>query len=121
MHLVAHGLCLLYGDVLWQQTVQLIHQLFAVDALLGLEPRLGVEVCHHHAGVHSRIGAPCSRHADLLAEKRRERPLQLFLHRHPVGLYLPTVVVGSVISESDEVSHRLCKGTKKNRDYQIFS
>ena len=60
---------------------------------------------HHHAGMHPRIGAAGTCYTHGLTQQGSERILQYLLHTHGIRLHLPTVVVCSVVGESDKIAH----------------
>jgi hypothetical protein len=65
---------------------------------------LQLEVCHLPLGMDSRIGSAGSDHVDRVAGHPRQTLLKLALDGRGLGLDLPTVIFGAVVSESDAIS-----------------
>ena len=100
MKVVCHPLYLGYGNVRWQNLVQLVCQLWTVNFS-------GVKMGRHRAGMHSGIRTAGAHNFHFAAQKGGQPFLQCFLHADAVGLYLPTVVACAVIRKVYEISHRL--------------
>ena len=84
-------------DVRRQHGVQREAELVRRDA------GFGVKVRRLPQRVHARIGAARSGDAELFAGEPENRPFQLLLHGHGVGLTLPACVGGSVVLD-DQVN-----------------
>lgn len=106
MEIAAHLLHLLNGDIVWQQLVQFIGQLLAVDILRSFEfaIRRQIEMRHHHPGMHPSIRPASPSHSDLLPEQCRESTLQAFLYGLAIRLDLPAVIARTIIAECDEIA-----------------
>ena len=113
MHVGGHWLNAIYSNVVGQQAVELLCQ------HIGVELGASVEMGGHAAGMDSGVCAPCSGDADFLAQQQREASLQFALHRDSIGLYLPPVIAGAIVTEPDKISlHTLvCFGAQR---YDIF-
>ena len=98
MTLAVHLLDAFDGNVLMQQSVELLSQHGSVEV------HIRVEVGSHAARMDARVRPSCSRHTDVLTQQQRQAALQLALHRHPVGLYLPPVILGAVIAEPNKIT-----------------
>ena len=100
MHLRGYLPYFVYGDIAGQDAVQAIYQLvgFHRDAVC-------IEVGCHVSGMYAGIGSSCSHHLHLLSQKYGEGALQLLLYRIGIGLNLPAVIVGAVVTEEYEISH----------------
>ena len=83
-----------------QDAVQAVYQLVGFH-----RNPVGIEVGCHVSGMYAGIGSSCSHHLHFLSQKYGEGALQLLLHRIGIGLNLPTVVVGAVVTEEYEISH----------------
>ena len=92
MEVVGHSFYLLHGNVLRQQLVQLIGQLLPVDVAAG------VEVSHHHRGMHAGISAAGPRQLHVGTQDERQGALQLALHRDAVWLHLPAMKARAVVA-----------------------
>ena len=114
MHLGIYFPNFIDGDVAWQNSVQAIHQLVSFH-----RESFEVKMRCHIPGVHPGIGSSGSHHLYLFSEKDGEGALQFLLHRIGVGLNLPAVIIGSVVTKEYKISHSLffskfgCKVTKK--------
>ena len=62
-----------------------------------------IKMCHHQRGMHPRVCSPGTYHFHITTQKSRQSFHQAFLHTTPVGLYLPTVIVGSIISQINKI------------------
>ena len=96
-----HGFNPIDGDVLVQQAVQLLRQQLRIKRLLR------IEVSRHSAGMHSGIRPSSTHDVDILTQQQRQAALQFALHRHPVGLYLPPVVLRTIIAKPNKIAHLL--------------
>lgn len=65
---------------------------------------VGLEMGDHHRGMHTGIGPPGPHNLYRLTEQYGKGALQFFLNGIAVGLYLPTVIGGTVEGEGDKVS-----------------
>lgn len=70
---------------------------------LGQEREVGnwlfpLKVGYHHAGMHAGIGASGSHDRYGFAEQGGERLFQELLYRNSVGLYLPAIEGGAVVT-----------------------
>ena len=108
MHLGIYLPNFIDGNVAWQDSVQTIHQLveghrdsFFRNFLF----RIPVKMRRHVSGMHTGIGSSCTHHLYLLSEKDGKGTLQLLLHRIGIGLNLPAVIVGSVVTKEYKISH----------------
>ena len=86
------------GYVARQQLVEPVEQLLAVA------PGYVVEMAYHGARVHAGVGPSGSRDVDLPSQYLCERVLQPLLHRHPVWLYLPSVIGGAIEAEREKIA-----------------
>ena len=100
MHLWGYLPYFVYGDVAGQDAVQAVYQLVGFH-----RNPVGIEVGCHVSGMYAGIGPSCSHHLHFLSQKYGEGALQLLLHRIGIGLNLPAVVVGAVVTEEYEISH----------------
>ena len=91
VHVAIHGLYAVDGDVVGQHAVHAISQLVCVDTVLA------IKVGHHPAGMNASVGPAGTRHSRLRTQQRGQDALQLGLYRVAVGLYLPAMIVGSVV------------------------
>ena len=108
MHVGGDGTNVLHGNVLRQELVELVWQVYGCPLLL-IFP---VEVRHHHACMDAGIGPPCSDDLDGLPQKCGECNLQSLLHAVAIGLNLPAVVARAVVGEGDEETHGLIHNYK---------
>ena len=99
VHICADGFYPINANVLMKQSVQFVRQ------QLRVESRLRIEVGSHATGVYPCIGTSCSCDCHFLAQQQRQTTLQLALHRYAVGLYLPPVILRSVVAKPDKISH----------------
>ena len=58
---------------------------------------------NHQRGMHSRIRPACSYYFNFATQKGRQCLHQTFLHTNPIRLNLPTVIVGSVVSQINKI------------------
>ena len=68
-----------------------------------------IKVCSHLSGMHPRVGTSCSYHCDISFQQSRQRLLQHLLHRHPIGLYLPSMIACAIIGKPNNISHHGCR------------
>jgi len=54
-------------------------------------------VGHHHSCMHTGIGAPGTHNKGFPAEQHRQCLLQFSLNGIAIGLYLPTMIVGTIV------------------------
>ena len=87
------------GNVARQHAVELIGQLLAVGYRL-----LGIEMCHHHVGMDTCVGASGTYHAHVAAHQKQQGALHFVLHRIAAGLHLPSVVGRAVVAEVYKVT-----------------
>ena len=80
------------GNVGWEQAVQPIGQGMAIYVLFT------VEVCYHQACMYAGICSPCTCYIHFAPLQCLKGMHQFFLYTDPVGLYLPTVVPGTIVS-----------------------
>lgn len=90
---------LLDGNVLGQDAIE------AECHLIGGYCLIGVKVCHHHRGVHARIGTSGSYAFRRDGKQLGECVVEPSLDAVGIGLYLPAVVVCAVVGEGDKVAH----------------
>ena len=100
MAVLCDRLHLLYGNVRRKQFVQLVPELRTVHLTK-------VKVCHHHAGMHTRIGTSCPHHFDGLSQHGRKGMLQRLLHADTMRLHLPAMVGCAIVGKRNEITHKL--------------
>ena len=113
MHLRMNFPHFIDGNVAWQNSVQTILQLveghrdsfFRNFLFRNFLFRIPVKMRRHVSGMHTGIGSSCTHHLYLLSEKDGKGTLQLLLHRIGIGLNLPAVIVGSVVTKEYKISH----------------
>ena len=81
----------MYGNIRRQQTIQLIYHQRTIQRLFG------IKVCHHKRCMYSCVCSPCTCHIGLSTQQNGKGTFQTCLHAFPIGLYLPPVIVGSVV------------------------
>lgn len=91
VHVTSNGEYRADGNIAWQQAVQLVHQLDAINFSVGLK------MCRHPTCVYAGICTSCTYNAYRLTQYCGQGFLQFFLHRIAIGLYLPAMIVGSVV------------------------
>ena len=64
---------------------------------------IGIKMSNHQRGMHSRIRPACSYYFNFATQKGRQCLHQTFLHTNPIRLNLPTVIVGSVVSQINKI------------------
>ena len=101
MQVIRHAANTTDGNIVRQKLIEFVSQLPTVNL------SVDIEMGHHHTGVNTCIGTPCPCHRNITTEQQRQRSLQLMLHRVAVGLYLPAMITGTIVAESDKISHRL--------------
>ena len=87
-----HGTKAVHGDVGRQQAVQ-----FVGDEG-GVKGRVAVEVSHHEAGMDAGIGATGTHYLHLAAQQGGKGTHEALLHTGTVGLNLPAVIGGAIVS-----------------------
>ena len=80
-----------------QQTVQLVGNGHCIEHFFL------IKMCHHQRGMYPRVRPSGTYHFHITTQKSRQSLHQAFLHTTPVGLYLPTVIVGSIISQINKI------------------
>ena len=98
MHIGSHRLNAKHRNVARQDSVQPISQLLTVGNAVELEMR------HHFPCVHTSVGTPCTDNRHGTTQHFGQGILQLFLHGIAIGLYLPTVIIGAVVTKVYEES-----------------
>ena len=98
MRFGVHAPNTVHADVLWQHAVQACQ-----EALRQITLR--IEMRYIIAGMHAGIRAAAPRDANGLPQDRAAGLLERFLNGKRVGLYLPAVEPGAVVSEGEEVTH----------------
>ena len=98
VHVTGNGEYRADGNIAWQQAVQLVHQLDAINFSVGLK------MCRHPTCVYAGICTSCTYNAYRLTQYCGQGFLQFFLHRIAIGLYLPAMIVGSVVCKLYKIS-----------------
>ena len=94
MCVVPHPSQSLHGDVVRQQRIQVVAEIFRIG-----DRCFRVEMDDVERGVHSRVGAPGAYGFDRATEQCAEALLQGLLHGRGVGLDLPAVVCLAEVGE----------------------
>ena len=98
MSIFSHRTDFKNGDIRRQQTVQFFRHSHYIQFFLI------IKMGHHQRSMYSGIGSSGSHHLYFSSQKGRQCFHQALLYAASIGLNLPTVIVGSVISQINKVS-----------------
>jgi membrane protein HdeD len=99
MRILIHSPHTVHRYIRRQQTVQFIrHRIF-------IQHPFHIKMCHHQAGMYSSIRTSGPHHFNgLIPQESMQRFHQRFLHTASVRLYLPAMIVSTVVSQINELS-----------------
>ena len=98
MHVVTDRIDAVYGNIMWEHTVQAVCELLAVKWLRIVEMR------YHGFGMDTCVCTSGTNHRHLCAQYHGKAALQLALDRYAVGLYLPSMVTFTIKTQLYEIS-----------------
>ena len=98
MHIISNRIYGINSYIARQQAVKLISQLLTIYVPIYFK------VCRHPTCMHTSVSTSCTDNTYFHTQNHRQGLLQLLLYRVAIRLYLPTMIIGSVVCELYKIS-----------------